>query len=391
MITEFTGELLFHPAPLEYSANKCNNGCIYCFANNKSVKFESKIHLAAKRLKNPDRDTLMGELLYQKYPICISNRTDPFAKANMLDTKALFEYLNIIDNGVFIQTKGGNIEEIINIIKNKNKIVVYITITTLNESIAKRVEPSAPSIKQRLELASELKKLNIPVIIAINPLTSQWMPLSDLEIFAEKMKELNIKNIAIQNLHLNPNAIKSFSPEKLKAFGIENINTYYRKNSETRKHCINTIEYLRMQGLNPLTMGYPRYTDFFTEIKEKLVKIFPLNHDFFNHVIKSDKTEFCFEDFYNSIVTDKELFERQFKNSLTGYIFKTDMFTYAKIAKSKPTTLKEILKIYWNTKKIKSSPQNNLLFEKNIILENQDGIVINKIKNINFEDLKLNP
>ena len=107
MLEVFLGGYLFHPAALDYSGDTCQNKCAYCFANINKEFRAGNLQGAINSFYRKEPKTYKDMLLAEGYPICVSNRSDPFAKNNERDSIALFTHLAERKNGIFIQTKTG--------------------------------------------------------------------------------------------------------------------------------------------------------------------------------------------------------------------------------------------------------------------------------------------
>lgn len=145
MLEIFLGGYLFHPAALDYSGDTCQNGCAYCFANINKEFRRGNLAGAINSFYKKEATTYKDILIKMGYPICVSNRSDPFSPNNTRDTLALFTHLAEMKNGIFIQTKcGPGMDEALDILGDRRDVVVYITVTTMQDDIARMLEPKAP-------------------------------------------------------------------------------------------------------------------------------------------------------------------------------------------------------------------------------------------------------
>lgn len=367
MINHFIGEFLFHPSALELSMNKCTHDCIYCFANIRKncrvVKLKSIINQINKdKIKNYD-----DALINAGFSICMSNRVDPFSLSNYKTSLALGLELNKLKNPLFIQTKGGNgIDEFIN--TNHNKKVFYITITTLNENIRKRIEPNAPTTEERLLLCEKLKELGYLVIVAVNPIYEEWMKEKDLFVLMERLKKIGIKHICTEALHLNKREVLSFSEKRKNSFRGNEI-VYSSEKKSFQDYVKKIIPIIINNGFHVMKLGMPYKTDFFNDIRAELGKIFPNHYDIINYCHNEYKTHIVtFDEYYNKTVDDKKFFEREFK-AINKYILRANIKEWALNENAKQIfSLKGVLNFIWNNPKIKSSISRNQSFR--IITDN---------------------
>jgi len=361
MIDEFIGEFMFHPAPLEISGNTCSHNCCYCFANIRKECRYLDLKSFINQINKKECKTFKDYLLKEGYPICLSNKSDPFSETNYIQTIEIMRQFTRIKNGLFIQTKGGKgIDETLEIIKGK-PVVWYITITTLNEEIRKRIEPNAPSTEERLQLAEKLKNLGYLVIIAINPILEEWMPFGDIDVLLERCYKIGIKHICTEALHLNPKEVASFSQSRKNHFKQSEIDyAVDRKNFQV--YVKKVIPYIQAKGFHVMKLGMPFETNFFEDIRKAYGKIYPNQYDIINYAHKNGTGVYSFDDFYNVTVDNKPFFETPFKQ-VNAYIVKASIHEWAKDEEAKKIfTLKEVLRYIWNNGKIKSSMQRNQAF-----------------------------
>lgn len=381
MINPFYGEFLLHPSPLEYSGNTCSHNCAYCFSNIRRSCMYSEFKSTVSTIKKMNNgNSYTKKLLRNGYSVCISNRTDPFSKTNYRESIELFKYFANIENGIFFQTKGGTgVDESLQILKDKKNIVFYITITTLNPIISKKVEPGAPLPIERINLAKKVKGLGYEVIIAFNPIVEEWISDNEIYSLANELKKYGITHFIFQKLHLNKKDVNNFNEFRKKAFSDDTINQAINKKDKTSQlYLQNILETLRQDEFNVLAFGMPYKTKFFDDIIKTLGKSFPSNYYFFNS-IKEDKKIYSFDDYYNSLITDnneKSFWESDHGN-ISAYIMRVRRDLWKGNDKVQSIrTLKDVLKCYWNEEKLSGSPQNNFMFKKILNKTDNDGNIL---------------
>ena len=156
------------PVPVGLNMNWCSHNCRYCFANlNKpDRKFDPK--KTFNQLMNVTKGkTLLSWFLRNKYPVMASNLVDVFAKSNY---KYFLEIYNVMKtNGIplYFQTRGGDgLDEVL---KTLPKSAFYISITSHDDELIKKIEPSAPKPSERIALVKKLHSLGHNVAVGINP------------------------------------------------------------------------------------------------------------------------------------------------------------------------------------------------------------------------------
>ncbi len=369
MVNVFVGEFLFHPCPLEISGNTCSHNCIYCFANIRNTKRECKVKSTLNYLSSYSDKTYLKTLLNEGFPICFSNKSDPFSKNNYVQTLAIFEHLMARPNGVFIQTKGGHgIDDCLQIIGDHRNIVWYITVTTLNDGIRQKIDPNAPPTLERIALAEKLHNMGFMVIVAFNPLVEEWMPMTDLETICNRLKSCGIKHIIHEPLHINKKEADTFSQHKKDIYGEKVLLDAcdLRRNVQYSR---NATKYFMDNGFVPFKLAMPYRTNFFNDIREKLGPIFPNQWDFINYVFEKwdgkNSMEVTFSDYEKAITRHKkEFFYKPFVGSQMYMVRHAFNQWKGNDDVQAENTLIGVMKFHWNVRQCRTSMQNNALFKK---------------------------
>jgi DNA repair photolyase len=186
-----------------YSMNPyqgCEHGCIYCYARNThnyygfsaGVDFEQKIIV-----KENAHKVLEKQLEHPKWevrPIMLAGNTDCYQpiERKLKITRKLLEVLVKYRHPVSVLTKNSLILRDIDLLKNlaQDQLVhAGVTITTLDESLRRKLEPRTASAHKRLEVLEQLSAAGIPTTVMISPvipgLTDHEIP-SILEAAAKR-------------------------------------------------------------------------------------------------------------------------------------------------------------------------------------------------------------
>jgi len=158
----------------------CEHGCIYCFARpshaylglSPGLDFETRLiaRPAAPR-------QLAKELSAKKYkvaPIAIGTNTDPYQpieKARGI-MRGCLEVLSEFRHPVTVATKGTLVERDADILGEMGQAGlarVGISLTTLDATLARRLEPRVPSPLRRLKAIEALAKAGCPVRVMVSP------------------------------------------------------------------------------------------------------------------------------------------------------------------------------------------------------------------------------
>ena len=158
----------------------CEHGCIYCFARpthaylglSPGLDFETRLYA-----KTNAPELLRRELAhphYQPSPIALGINTDAYqpVERGLRITRQCLEVLHECRHPVGIITKSALIERDLDLLRpmaDANLVAAAVTITTLDHSISRTLEPRAASPTRRLQLVETLAKAGIPVLVSVAP------------------------------------------------------------------------------------------------------------------------------------------------------------------------------------------------------------------------------
>jgi DNA repair photolyase len=145
----------------------CEHGCLYCYASSYVKDFyhcrpkRNLIQMIRRDLTRIPDDTLVS----------ISNSSDPYPpmEGRLRLTRRCLEELSHRDLRILIVTKGDVILGDLDLLQ-RLRVAVTMTITTLDNRIAERMEPKAPEPSRRLEVIEELTAHGIPVGLRLDPI-----------------------------------------------------------------------------------------------------------------------------------------------------------------------------------------------------------------------------
>jgi len=204
--------------PLKYSFSPyvgCSHGCLYCYASSYIKNFNKP-----RAKKNVIRK-LKEEIkkIKDKRYVSIANSSDPYQELEK-KLKLTRESIKIFLKNNFkilILTKSDLILRDLDILKNSS-VVVSITITTLENWKAKKLEPNAPSPEKRIETLRILSENNIPTVVRIDPI----IPLindCEIEEIVKTVAENGAKHIVSSTYKVkkdNWERMKNEFPEEMK-------------------------------------------------------------------------------------------------------------------------------------------------------------------------------
>ncbi|MDD3126766.1 MAG: radical SAM protein [Candidatus Izemoplasmatales bacterium] len=152
----------------------CSNGCIYCESRNECIPNENFEHIT---FKSNTIEVLTNELsLKPKHQIVsIGSSTDPYNRMEASEqlTRQALEVIDACELGVVLTTKNDLIIRDIDLLKkiqSHSPVFVLITITTFNDQVAAKIEPSAPKPAERFKIVSRLTQEGIICGIKMMPI-----------------------------------------------------------------------------------------------------------------------------------------------------------------------------------------------------------------------------
>ena len=170
--------------PFDRSVNPyrgCEHGCVYCYARpthawlglSPGLDFESRLFY------KPDApEQLVRELAapgYRPQPICLGANTDPYqpVERRLRVTRRIVEALHACGHPLRIVSKAALIERDLDLLADmaaRNLVSVSISVTSLDRTLSRRLEPRAASPERRLATMRRLTDAGIPVRLLLAPL-----------------------------------------------------------------------------------------------------------------------------------------------------------------------------------------------------------------------------
>ena len=346
MLDAYWGEFLINPCALELTLNACSHACAYCFANlnhpDRAFDAGSDMRLLADF---GQRHTLPARLLQARYPVVISNRSDPFALSNYRQALPLMELLTGLDIPIMLQTRGGY--GVAAALKVLPPSVWYITIETDSDTLARQLSPGAPIPSARLDLAAQLTSMGHSVVVGVNPCVEAWLP--DPTALLTRLKHAGVWGVWIEPIHLSLRQVNRLSPTARARIG-ETVITLARARKRDTAHILATRAQARDLGLEVYSVGQPDPSDFFVPFRRHYPKTFPILQDYVNLVSARPGDLLTFDRF-------ADLMETRLPPGTHGiahYLATThDLFTHYRIPHR--MTYRQLLSIVWQDASTKFS------------------------------------
>ncbi|MFO1281963.1 MAG: PA0069 family radical SAM protein [Burkholderiales bacterium] len=162
----------------------CEHGCVYCYArpshayldHSPGLDFETKLYA------KPDAAKLLRDELarpgYVCDPIALGTNTDPYQpiEREWRVTRSILEVLARTSHPFSIVTKNALVLRDLDLIAPMAKrglVKVYLSITTLDADLARRMEPRASAPARRVEAVGALARAGVPAGVMVAPLIPQ--------------------------------------------------------------------------------------------------------------------------------------------------------------------------------------------------------------------------
>ena len=158
----------------------CEHGCIYCYARpthsylNLSPGLDFETRIIAKRNAAQLLRQEMARKGYQPQLIAIGTATDCYqpVERELRLTRGLIEVMHEANHPFALVTKSGGVERDIDLIAPmaaKGLAAVYVTITTLDADLARRLEPRAAAPPRRRRTLKTLAEHGIACGVSLAP------------------------------------------------------------------------------------------------------------------------------------------------------------------------------------------------------------------------------
>ena len=169
--------------PFDRSLNPyrgCEHGCIYCFARpthsylNLSPGLDFETRLIDKRNIVPVLRAELGARRYRPSQIAIGTATDCYQpiERELRLTRAVIELLQETRHPFSVVTKSSAVERDLDLIAPmaaQRLAAVYVTVTTLDGELARKLEPRAAAPQRRLRTIRTLAEAGVPVGVSVAP------------------------------------------------------------------------------------------------------------------------------------------------------------------------------------------------------------------------------
>jgi DNA repair photolyase len=159
----------------------CEHGCIYCYARptHAYLGYSPGLDFETKLIFKPEVAELLDKELrkpgYMPRTLALGSNTDPYqpVERTLKLTRAVLQVLNRFNHPVSIVTKSAGVLrdlDILTSMASRNLARVYISITTLNPTLARVMEPRAATPARRLQTIEGLTRAGVPCGVMTAPM-----------------------------------------------------------------------------------------------------------------------------------------------------------------------------------------------------------------------------
>ncbi len=226
----------------------CEHGCVYCFARpthaylgySPGLDFETKLifkpeiaELLEKELRKPG---------YAVRSMALGTNTDPYqpVERTLKLTRSILEVLDRFNHPVGIVTKSAGVLRDLDILSSmarRNLARVYVSVTTLDPVLARRMEPRAATPARRLAAIGELTRAGVPAGVMTAPMIP-GLNDAELEKILEAASRAGARYAGYVLLRL---------PHELRQMFEDWLNTHY---PDRARHVLSLIRETRAGELN---------------------------------------------------------------------------------------------------------------------------------------------
>ncbi len=213
--------------PFDQSVNPyrgCEHGCVYCYARpthaylNLSAGLDFETRLTAKTNAAERLRAELGKRGYVPSPINLGANTDPYQpiERRYQLTRQVLEILAETRHPATIVTKSASVLRDLDLLApmaRERLVQVFVSVTTLDNKLASRLEPRASAPHRRLQAIGELAAAGVPVGVFVAPLIPMLTD-RDLEAIMEKARELGATTASYTLVRL-PHEVKDLFREWL--------------------------------------------------------------------------------------------------------------------------------------------------------------------------------
>lgn len=170
--------------PFTWSVNPyrgCEHGCIYCYARptHSYLNLSPGLDFETKLIAKVNAAELLRQALsrpaYQPSPLHIGGITDAYqpVERSLRITRGILEVLDQCRHPFTIVTKSSGVERDLDLLvsaASRQQAKVFISVTTLDGALCRKLEPRAAGPMRRLQAVRRLAQAGVPVGVNVAPI-----------------------------------------------------------------------------------------------------------------------------------------------------------------------------------------------------------------------------
>ncbi len=159
----------------------CEHGCVYCYArpSHAYLGYSPGLDFETRLTYKPEIATLLERELrkpgYAPRPIALGSNTDPYqpVERTLSLTRSVLEVLERFGHPLSIVTKSAGVTRDLDILSRmaeRGLVRVWLSVTTLDAGLARRMEPRAATPQRRLWAVAALAAAGVPCGVLAAPM-----------------------------------------------------------------------------------------------------------------------------------------------------------------------------------------------------------------------------
>jgi DNA repair photolyase len=159
----------------------CEHGCIYCYArpSHAYLGYSPGLDFETRLVFKPDIAALLEKELrkpgYVPRPLALGSNTDPYQPIDrtLKLTRSVLEVLERFGHPLSIVTKSAGVLRDLDILQRlaaRGLVRVFLSVTTLDAGLARRMEPRAATPERRLSAIAALTQAGVPAGVLAAPM-----------------------------------------------------------------------------------------------------------------------------------------------------------------------------------------------------------------------------
>ena len=226
----------------------CEHGCVYCYARptHAYLGYSPGLDFETKLIFKPEVGELLEKELrkpgYTAQVMALGTNTDPYqpVERNLQLTRTVLEVLERFNHPVSVVTKSAGVLRDLDILSRmaRRKLArVYLSVTTLDPVLARKMEPRAATPVRRLQAVTELARAGVPAAVLLAPMIP-GLNDAELEKLVESAARAGAGEVRMILLRL---------PHELRDLFTDWLHTHY---PDRARHVLNLIRDTRAGALN---------------------------------------------------------------------------------------------------------------------------------------------